>query len=126
MSEVVIGMDPHKRSATIEIMAADETARRRPVRDRCGCSRAAALLAAFWSSARACAAAPDLYLAPLGVVVTHRLSASSDSSSARCLANRSSASGMALRSAARGRRCRLGLWSAAYGCHETIYLSARS
>jgi transposase len=25
MSKVVIGMDPHKRSATIEIMAGDET-----------------------------------------------------------------------------------------------------
>src|SRR5215469_3275985 len=25
MSQVVIGMDPHKRSATIEVMAADET-----------------------------------------------------------------------------------------------------
>ena len=25
MSTVVIGMDPHKRSATIEVMAADET-----------------------------------------------------------------------------------------------------
>ena len=32
---VVIGMDPHKRSATIEVMAADETvARWRPVRHR--------------------------------------------------------------------------------------------
>ena len=25
MSQVVIGMDPHKRSATIEVMASDET-----------------------------------------------------------------------------------------------------
>jgi transposase len=25
MSQVVIGMDPHKRSATIEVMAGDET-----------------------------------------------------------------------------------------------------
>ena len=25
MGEVVIGMDPHKRSATIEVMAGDET-----------------------------------------------------------------------------------------------------
>jgi transposase len=25
MSQVIIGMDPHKRSATIEVMAGDET-----------------------------------------------------------------------------------------------------
>ena len=25
MSSVIIGMDPHKRSATIEVMASDET-----------------------------------------------------------------------------------------------------
>ena len=37
MGQVVIGMDPHKRSATIEVMAADETvAGRRPVRHRRG------------------------------------------------------------------------------------------
>ena len=29
MSAVVIGMDPHKRSATIEVMAGDEASARR-------------------------------------------------------------------------------------------------
>ena len=29
MSQVIIGMDPHKRSATIEVMASDETVRGR-------------------------------------------------------------------------------------------------